>query len=86
MLKPLSVEDSQTLVEHLPAMTDLPAQLRQSILERAEGNPFFTEEPVRSLMDGGVIVRCRRLARRSRSRPGADRDPGQPAGAPHGAH
>ncbi len=57
VLSPLSAEDSQALVDHLPAMADLPAQLRQSILERAEGNPLFVEEIVRSLMDRGVIVR-----------------------------
>ncbi len=57
VLKPLSAADSQTLVDHLPAMTELPPPLRQSILEQAEGNPLFVEEIVRSLMDRGVIVR-----------------------------
>jgi class 3 adenylate cyclase/tetratricopeptide (TPR) repeat protein len=56
-LGPLSTEDSRSLIDHLPAMAGLPPQLRQSILDRAEGNPFFVEEIVRSLIDSGVVVR-----------------------------
>jgi len=56
-LDPLSAEASQTLIEHLPAMTHLPSLLRQSILQRTEGNPFYMEEIVRALIDRGVIVR-----------------------------
>ena len=52
----------------------LPAELERRVLEQAEGNPFFLEELVRSLVDAGALVRDERRAggsttrRRSRSR------------------
>jgi hypothetical protein len=36
---------------------ELPRQLKERILSRAEGNPFYMEEIIRSLMDSGAIVR-----------------------------
>jgi hypothetical protein len=56
-LQPLSVEDSNLLVDSLLAISDLPARLRTRILEKTEGNPFFVEEVVRTLIEGGAIVR-----------------------------
>ena len=53
---PLSSEDSDTLVGSLLSVADLPIQLRQVILEKTEGNPFFLEEVVRSLIDSGAVV------------------------------
>ena len=35
----------------------MPPQLRQSILEKTDGNPFFIEEFIRTLIDTGVITR-----------------------------
>ncbi len=55
-LAPLSLADSQRLVANLLEIESLPAWLRQLILQKAEGNPFFVEEVVRMLIDRGVIV------------------------------
>ncbi len=56
-LTPLSLADSRRLVGNLLEIESLPASLRESILQRAEGNPFFVEEVVRMLIDRGAIVR-----------------------------
>ena len=37
--------------------TDLPEPLRRIVLERAEGNPFFVEELVATLLDRGMLRR-----------------------------
>jgi len=57
MLRPLSAEFSQSLVDHLLTLSELPAELHALIQRRAEGNPFFVEEVLRSLMDSGALVR-----------------------------
>ncbi|MDH4101814.1 MAG: AAA family ATPase [Thermoleophilia bacterium] len=46
-------EASRMLDEMLPAV--LPAELRELVIERAEGNPFFLEELVGELADAGVL-------------------------------
>ncbi len=56
-LRELSRQQSGELVASLLAITNLPANVRSFILNRAEGNPFFIEETVRSLIDLGVIYR-----------------------------
>jgi class 3 adenylate cyclase/tetratricopeptide (TPR) repeat protein len=56
-LQPLSHERSGLLVDSLLQISDLPKRLRERILERSEGNPFFVEEVVRSLIDQGVVGR-----------------------------
>lgn len=56
-LQPLSEGDSDTLVNSLLTIADLPPALRQRILAKAEGNPFFVEEVVRTLIEGGTVVR-----------------------------
>ncbi|HJX75301.1 MAG TPA: hypothetical protein VJ247_03035, partial [Gaiella sp.] len=56
-LDPLTSVESDRLVGLLLSVADLPASVRERILERAEGNPFFLEEIVRHLIDEGVIVR-----------------------------
>ncbi|TMD18336.1 MAG: hypothetical protein E6I98_11965 [Chloroflexi bacterium] len=55
-LEPLSLEDSRTLVSNLLHIESLPAEIRDLILAKAEGNPFFVEEVIRMLMDRGAIV------------------------------
>ena len=52
-LEPLSDEDSRALVANLLVIESLPDQVRDLILERAEGNPFFVEEVVRMLIERG---------------------------------
>ncbi|HTG48396.1 MAG TPA: AAA family ATPase [Actinomycetota bacterium] len=56
-LDPLSDRQSEELVAGFLADAELPAELRASITERAEGNPLFLEEIVRRLIDEGVVVR-----------------------------
>ncbi len=57
LLKPLSPSEQNRLVDNLLAIADLPSSTRQLILERTEGNPFYLEEIIRSLIDQGAIVR-----------------------------
>jgi predicted dehydrogenase len=45
------------LLYHLLRMDELPSQLKARILNHAEGNPFYIEELIRSLLDDGVIGR-----------------------------
>jgi class 3 adenylate cyclase/tetratricopeptide (TPR) repeat protein len=56
-LEPLSHDDAVRLVEFLLSVERLPGSVREAMLERAEGNPFFLEEIVRHLIDEGRIVR-----------------------------
>ena len=55
-LSPLSRDESQVLVQRLLKVENLPHRTRELILNRAEGNPFFVEELLRSLIDAGLIV------------------------------
>jgi len=55
-LPPLSTLDSEVLVGNLLHVEALPRPLRMRILDHAEGNPFYVEEVIRSLIDSGVIV------------------------------
>ena len=56
VLEPLSAADADALLGNLLDVRDLPPQMRSLILERADGNPFYIEEILRSLIDGGQIV------------------------------
>jgi predicted ATPase len=56
-LQPLSDSESRDLVAHLLEIESLPDAVRELILARAEGNPFFVEEVVRMLIGRGVIER-----------------------------
>jgi class 3 adenylate cyclase/tetratricopeptide (TPR) repeat protein len=55
-LDPLSLDEAGRLIEFLLSVEDLPRDVNERILERAEGNPFFLEEIVRHLIDEGMIV------------------------------
>jgi class 3 adenylate cyclase len=55
-LEPLSAADGRQLVANLLEIESLPGQVRDLIMARAEGNPFFVEEVVRMLIEHGVIV------------------------------
>ncbi len=54
-LRPLSDAESNELVNRLLAIPDIPDNLRKSILEKSDGNPFFIEEVVRTLIDNGAV-------------------------------
>jgi predicted ATPase/class 3 adenylate cyclase len=56
-LDPLSDGDVNELLNGLLAIADLPEEGRQIILEKTDGNPFFVEEMIRTLIDGGAVVR-----------------------------
>ena len=55
-LDPLDEAESDTLLSNLLQIKGLPHNLRDQILQRAGGNPFFLEEVVRSLIDEGAVV------------------------------
>ena len=55
-LTPLSESDSRRLVENLLRVEGLPPAARRMILTKAEGNPFFLEELLRSLIDSGILL------------------------------
>ena len=55
-LEPLSTDDASHLLDEL-LTADLPAPIREMVVSRAEGNPFFVEELVGSLIDAGVLQR-----------------------------
>ena len=56
-LAPLTRDESTQLVQNLLRIENLPAETRQLILDKAEGNPFFLEELLRALIDAGLVVR-----------------------------
>lgn len=55
-LHPLTPEDSALLVENLLKIENMPEATRQLILNKSEGNPFFLEELLRSLIDTGMVL------------------------------
>lgn len=59
-LEPLSDEDCGRLIDHLLSNPALPSVLRQGIISRARGNPFFIEEILRMLIDRGQLVQSGR--------------------------
>ncbi|MBI5582823.1 MAG: AAA family ATPase [Deltaproteobacteria bacterium] len=56
-MQPLDLQSGEALIENLLNIPGLPSNLRQQIIERSGGNPFFIEEVVRSLIDERVIIR-----------------------------
>ena len=57
ILSPLSQEHSAALIGNLVGSLDLPEALREEIMRKTEGNPFFIEEVIRSLVTDGILVR-----------------------------
>lgn len=55
-LVPLTDTESEHLIENLLRIENVPAATRQLILSKAEGNPFFLEELLRSLIETGLIL------------------------------
>ncbi len=56
-LDPLTADQSQHLIELLLTVDDLPPSVHATMVERAEGNPFFLEEIIRRLIDDGSLER-----------------------------
>ena len=55
VLEPLTDEEAARIVES--TLEWAPAELRDRIVARAGGNPFFIEESIRALVDSGAIAR-----------------------------
>jgi len=57
-LQSLSKRESRELVEELlKVVAELPLILRELVVSGAEGNPYFIEELIKSLIDSGIIFR-----------------------------
>jgi class 3 adenylate cyclase len=56
-LSPLTENDSDRLFSNLLEVAALPRDVRDVILAKAEGNPFFVEEVIRMLIDRGDLQR-----------------------------
>jgi class 3 adenylate cyclase/tetratricopeptide (TPR) repeat protein len=56
LLEPLDAAHSKELLGNLLYIEDLPESVRELILNKAEGNPFFVEEVIRTLIDSEYIV------------------------------
>lgn len=54
-LEPLTAKDSALLMRKLIHVENLDADVERIILDKAEGNPFFVEELLRSLLDNGML-------------------------------
>jgi class 3 adenylate cyclase/tetratricopeptide (TPR) repeat protein len=57
-LEPLAGQADRRLLEALVGSGTLPPELEGMVLDRAEGNPFYLEELVRSLSESGALVRA----------------------------
>jgi class 3 adenylate cyclase/tetratricopeptide (TPR) repeat protein len=55
-LAPLAAADSNRLVQNLLEIADLPLAVRERIVRKASGNPFFLEEIIRNLIEAGLVV------------------------------
>ncbi|HUJ86999.1 MAG TPA: adenylate/guanylate cyclase domain-containing protein [Burkholderiales bacterium] len=56
-LEPLDSAQAGALLGNLLPIDDLPAPVKARIIERSDGNPFYLEEVLRSLIDCGQVVR-----------------------------
>jgi predicted ATPase/class 3 adenylate cyclase len=56
VLEPLPDEQTDVLLTNLLGVQSLPKNVRDMIVERADGNPFFIEELIRSLIETNQIV------------------------------
>ena len=56
-LQDLSLSEAQDMLESLLGTRSIPSDLKQFVQERAEGNPFYLEELVNSLIESGTLIR-----------------------------
>ncbi len=56
-LENLSEDESQALVKNLIEIEEIPDAIRDIVLKKSEGNPYFIEELVRMLVDEGVLIK-----------------------------
>ena len=55
-LKALDKYQSEVLTNNLMKVRVFPSAIREQIITRTEGNPFFIEEVIRSFIDEGIVV------------------------------
>lgn len=55
-IDPLPAESAEELLQGLLGTGENQRALRQTLIQRTEGNPFFLEESVRSLVEAGVLT------------------------------
>ncbi len=55
LIQPLDRQNSEALINNMLSIKGLQRELKSQIIERAEGNPFFIEEIVSSLIDEGAM-------------------------------
>ena len=67
-LTPLSGDDTARLLAALLDQALLPAEVQQSLLDRAEGNPLYAQEYVRMLQDRGLLIESERWVDADRRR------------------
>jgi class 3 adenylate cyclase/tetratricopeptide (TPR) repeat protein len=56
-LKDLSISDTQQMLKLLLDTEEIPSDLQQFVRNKAEGNPFYLEELVNSLIESGTLIR-----------------------------
>jgi tetratricopeptide (TPR) repeat protein len=56
-LQDLSSSDAQDMMESLLKSKTIPQELRKFIHEKVEGNPFYLEEVINSLIESGTLIR-----------------------------
>ena len=56
-LSPLDQQNSETLINNMLNIQGLRYKVKNKIIERSGGNPFFIEEVVRSFIDEGAVVK-----------------------------
>ena len=54
-LRDLSPSETQDMIESLLKTSDIPSELKTFVSERAEGNPFYLEELINSLVESGNL-------------------------------
>ena len=54
-LSPLNNLESAGLVDSLLPVRNMPSMIRERILQRSDGNPFFIEEVIRTLLDSDAL-------------------------------
>ena len=55
-LQPLDDKQTDTLITNLLTIKGFPHKLKEQIIQRAGGNPYFIEEVIRSFIDEGAVV------------------------------
>ncbi|MEW6687305.1 MAG: adenylate/guanylate cyclase domain-containing protein, partial [Candidatus Edwardsbacteria bacterium] len=55
-LNPLDYEASTQLAYNLLKIPGIPEEFKEKILSKAEGNPFYLEEILRSLIDSNILI------------------------------